>query len=407
MKLSFNQLFTALTLVAGAQLAAAEPATSTTANQTETSAAPQFTFKPIGRVQFDGALYSPDGNGFSDGFALPDTRLGVRADYGKWSGTVVAGYSFGKLTMKDVYIQYNIKPNQLLRMGYFIHHFGIVAASPSSLYPAMLAPISDTFFGCSPRNVGAMYLANFKNVAVSGSVFSDGSTITTAASDQGKSSIGAMSRFIFHPASLKQHNLIAHVGVSLAYQSALHSRAFDDDAQAMRLTPGYFNFSASYPTRVSTASLLSAKVSDAKGVFKLSPELIVAKNRVAFEGQYYYMNVNREAGCASYAAHGAYGMLRSQLIGKGYSYSAVNSVLAAPKPGTLELVLGYNYTNADSKKCAVYGGVTNDYSATFNYYINPYILTRLRYSYTDFSSDNNPTNKRHINTIQARLQINF
>ena len=46
------------------------------------------------------------------------------------------------------------------------------------------------------------------------------------------------------------------------------------------------------------------------------------------------------------------------------------------------MVLMYNYTNASDASAGIYGGITNDASCTFNYYINKYMIARLRYSYT-------------------------
>ncbi|MDE6866324.1 MAG: hypothetical protein K2J23_02905, partial [Muribaculaceae bacterium] len=40
---------------------------------------PKLTFKPAGRILFDGALFAPNKNGFSDGVALPEIRLGGTA----------------------------------------------------------------------------------------------------------------------------------------------------------------------------------------------------------------------------------------------------------------------------------------------------------------------------------------
>ena len=35
---------------------------------------PKLTFKPAGRILFDGALFAPNKHGFSDGVAIPDIR---------------------------------------------------------------------------------------------------------------------------------------------------------------------------------------------------------------------------------------------------------------------------------------------------------------------------------------------
>ena len=67
---------------------------------------PKLTFKPAGRILFDGALFAPNKNGFSDGVAIPDIRLGGTASYGNFSGKLDIGYGMGKLSLKDVFIAY-------------------------------------------------------------------------------------------------------------------------------------------------------------------------------------------------------------------------------------------------------------------------------------------------------------
>lgn len=69
-------------------------------------------------------------------------------------------------------------------------------------------------------------------------------------------------------------------------------------------------------------------------------------------------------------------------------------------------MLSYNYTNANSAKAQIWGGITNDYSVTFNYYINKYMLCRLRYSYTNIrNAADMPDN--HVNIVEARVQFKF
>ena len=108
----------------------------------------------------------------------------------------------------------------------------------------------------------------------------------------------------------------------------------------------------------------------------------------------------------TYTAQGVYGLLRGLLIGDSYGYSHGDAGLATPKPGSLEMILGYNYMNANSRKAEVFGGISNDYSLTLNYYINKYMLARLRYSYTDVRHSA-VQKDRHVSTIQARIQIIF
>lgn len=364
---------------------------------------PKFTLTPTGRVLFDGAVYSPDGDGFADGVAMPDIRMGLKAAYGNWSAKIDVGYGFKKLGFKDVFIQYEFNKSNLLRLGYFVHQFGLNASTSSSMKPAMEAPISDNFFAATSRNMGLMYVLNRPSVFLGVSAFVSGDCMGTHANDMAKVSAGALNRLVYRP--WHDTGLVGQLGLSLWYQSAMHTKMTADDGHTYA-SPGYFDYSTTFPTRVCSTPLLGAKIEDAKGVFKLSPEAVFAKGRIGVEGQYYYMRVTRDASRPAYVAQGGYALLRGILIGKDYGYSAADAGLATPAPKTLEMVLGYNYTDANSTKAGIYGGRTNDYSVTLNYYINKYMVARLRYSYTDVS-DSDVQRNRHVNIVQARLQFKF
>lgn len=364
---------------------------------------PKLTVKPTGRVLMDGAVYLPDGDGLADGAALPDIRMGVKASYGKWSGKIDAGYSFNKLSMKDVYIQYSFDPANYLRAGYFVHQFGLNAATSSSMKPQMEAATTDTYFNATGRNIGVEYVHDRGQAFLSFSGIVAGTSMTSPSNDQEKVSVGALNRAVWRP--FHETGRVAQVGISLWYQSALHKKDVNDDGETVA-SPGYFNWSAGFPTRVSKEGMLGADVTYAKGVFKLSPEWLLMKGRIACEGQYYFMNVARRSGYESYRAQGVYGLLRGILIGSDYGYSHGDAGLATPGKGTLEMVLGYNYTDGNQGRSGIHGGISNDASMTLNYYFNQYVIGRLRYSYTDVRSSD-VQRHRHVNAIQARLQIIF
>lgn len=229
-----------------------------------------------------------------------------------------------------------------------------------------------------------------------------GTSLTTPANEQGKVSYGGLTRLVFRP--WHSTGLVGQVGISGWIQSAMHKAEEVDGVSVPG--EGYFNYDATFPTRVCKTTMIGAEVTDARSVFKLSPELVVAKGRVALEGQYYYMNVSRKNGMESYKASGVYGLLRGVLIGGDYGYSSADAGLATPAPKTLEVVAGYNYTDATCGKAGINGGRTNDASLTFNYYINKYVIARLRYSYTNvWGSD--VMCDRHVNIVQARIQFKF
>lgn len=119
---------------------------------------PKFKFTPAGRILLDGAVFTPHHDGFADGVAIPDIRLGGKAEYGNWLAKIDVGYSFGKIGLKDVYLQYKFNDNNLLRGGYFVHQFGLQSATSSSMKPSFEAPITDTYMNATGRNLGVMYM---------------------------------------------------------------------------------------------------------------------------------------------------------------------------------------------------------------------------------------------------------
>lgn len=210
-----------------------------------------------------------------------------------------------------------------------------------------------------------------------------------------------MARLVWRP--YHQEGKIAQVGISGWYQSPLHKREIIDGEPETQT--GYFKFSSNFPTKVDKVTMMSADVQEAKGMFKLSPELLLATGRFAAEAQYYYMNVARNNSLPSYHAHGTYGFLRTLILGaNNYTYSMGDACIANPRPGTLEAVAGYSYT--DGTNAGIMGGVSHEASLTFNYYINKYMVVRLRYSYNNIRQSSAIDNM-HVNIIQARLQFKF
>ena len=361
---------------------------------------PKFKFTPSGRILFDGALFAPHHNGFTDGVAIPDIRLGGKVTYGKWMAKIDVGYSFGKIGIKDVYMQYTFNEHNLLRGGYFVHQFGLQSATSSSMKPSFEAPLTDTYMNATGRNLGFMYLYDKNDFLASASLIF-GTKITEHANDNGKVSVGGITRLLWRP--LHEEGKVVQIGMSGWYQSAMHKAVTNEDG-SKGYSSGFFNYSANYPTRVDQITLLSTEINNARGVVKLSPELLLSKDRFALEAQYYYMSVNRKDAHA-FISNGAYGLFRGLICGDDkYGYSSADGGLATPKPKTLEFVLGYNYTNAN--KAGIQGGISNDYSLTFNYYINKYMIARLRYSYTNVHSSA-AVPRNHVNIIEARVQFKF
>lgn len=364
---------------------------------------PKFSIKPTGRILMDGAVYmggnskieNDEDTKFVDGVAIPDLRLGAKASYGKWKAKIDVGFGYGKVGLKDTYIEYDINESNLIRGGYFVPQWGLNSETSSSMKPSYEEPTSNEFFYANPRLLALMWVYDKGKYFAGTSVFTEAAAMTNNATAMGKQSWGVQTRLLFRPNHVDGD--VLQLGCSFNYSSPNN-----DEHNG-------FSYSANFPSRVSKVTDLSATVDHAKGSFKLSPEFLLIKGNVAFEAQYYYMNVVRKDGFKNFKAHGAYGMFRTLLIGSQYTYTHADAGVATPAARSLEMVLGYNYTKASDSSAEVWGGISQDINCTFNYYINSWMIARLRYSYTTVRDRKveNLLPKRHVNILEARLQIIF
>lgn len=365
--------------------------------------APKLSFKPTGRVLMDGAFYMGGNKGveegsdtrFVDGVAIPDVRLGAKFTYGKWKAKIDVGFSYGKVGLKDTYFEYDFNPENLVRFGYFVPQWGLNSETSSSMKQTYEEPTSNEFFYANPRLLAAMWVYDKGQYFAGTSVFVEAGAMTQNANVMGRQAWGAQTRLVWRPRH--ENGDVLQIGSSFNY-----SKPTADDHTG-------FSYTANFPSRVSKVPLLAANIDHAKGLFKMTPEFLLVKNRIAVESQYYYMNVGRNDGLHNYQAHGVYGIFRTLLIGDRYNYSHADAGVATPSKGSLELAIGYNYTDASDNKAGIHGGVMHDANCTLNYYINSWMLARLRYSYTTVHDRmvEGLLPSRHVNTIEARLQIIF
>ena len=87
---------------------------------------PKLSVKPSGRILFDAAYINPQNqkDELKSGVAIPDMRVGVGFSYGKWKAKLDIGYAYGKVGLKDVFVQYDFDKLNSIRGGYFIHQYG-------------------------------------------------------------------------------------------------------------------------------------------------------------------------------------------------------------------------------------------------------------------------------------------
>ena len=352
--------------------------------------------QPTGRILMDAAAYATNDDEFKAGVAIPDVRAGVKASYGKWKAKVDVGYAFGKVGLKDLFMEYDFTSSFLLRAGNFVHQFGLQSATSSAMKVSMEEPTSNSVFNFS-RLLGVMAQYDKGQFFGTFSLNVESNALTMTANQMGKTGYGGMTRLVWRP--MFQDGLVAQIGMSFALQSPTYN------ANAA-LNHKSVTVSGNFPTRVNSIEAIGATVDDAKSSFRFSPELLLCYQRVALESQYYYMRVDRHNDLNAFVGYGTYAMLRGIAVGDNYKYSHADGGLATPDPKSLELVLLYNYTNLSNKEAGIMGGRVNEVSLTANWYINKWMIWRFRAGYTHrWNAAGLPD--VDLGAFQTRLQIIF
>ena len=148
-------------------------------------------------------------------------RVGVSATYGKWKAKVGVGFARQSLSLKDICLDYNFNKENLIRMGYFVHQFGLQSGTSSSFKITMEEPLANQAFFNS-RLIGAMFVHAGEKYHTTASVFAENDAMKMTADKLGNEAWGAMTRLVWHPTT--EHGKIFHVGVSGAYESPRYNK---------------------------------------------------------------------------------------------------------------------------------------------------------------------------------------
>ena len=364
---------------------------------------PKFKIMPSGRVLIDGALYaSPQKHMFKDGMAIPEARLGAKLWYGKWSSWIDVGFAYGKIGLRNMWIQYDFNDNNSVRVGNFLQPFGYQSPVTANNKPTFEQPLVSALF-TPGLQLGLMY--TFKNpMFYSATSFHVESSALTNAMNYplfNQQGYTLLTRFVMRNKNAGQKDKpIFHGGISFGFSSPDRHLIDDEDIHS-----GFTN-SAYFPTKVSSVTAVSAIVGDAINRFKLTPELLLGYKKLALESQYFFQTISRKSHQPAFNAQGAYVTLRGLLIGGDYGYDSSIGQLSTPKKNALELVADYNYVTLSDSKAGIFGGRANSFNCTLNYYFNAYITARLNYTFTH-TWDRKDVDPMTQNAFQLRIMVLF
>jgi phosphate-selective porin OprO/OprP len=359
---------------------------------------PKLTVKPSGRILFDAAYINPkyQEEDLNSGVGIPDFRVGVGFTYGKWKGKIDMGYAYGKVNMKDVWLQYDFDKTNFVRGGYFIHQYGFQSSTSSSFKETMEEPQSNACFN-NDRMIGLMYEYNGKQFLAAASFVVESDAMKQTTDQTGDETVGAMTRLLYRP--LAERGKMFQVGISGGIEGARYNSNEE-------MNHAQFTLNTRWPTRVAKVNAQQAVVDHAKTMYKFSPEIMYSQGRFAVIGQYFFNNITRDNNLKSFTGNGAYVTLRGLIKGRSYAPNMGDGGIATPDPGNMELCLQYNYTSLSDETAGILGGKLHDIALCYNFYPNKYMIWRVRASYTKVTNRSDYDNN-HCSILETRLQVKF
>ena len=357
---------------------------------------PKLIVKPSGRILFDASYVNAQHqeDKLNSGVEIPDMRIGVGFSYDCWKGKIDIGYAYGKVNMKDVWLQYDFDPHNFIRGGYFIHQYGYQSCTSSSFKETMEEPQSNAVFN-NDRMMGLMYEHTTDKILATASVVVETDAMKQTTDASGKQAPGAMTRLVYHP--FIERGKIFHVGISGGIEGARYSSTDS-------LNHKQFTLSTRWPMRVAKVDAQQALVTNAKLMYKFSPEVLYSFGRFSIIGQYFWNRITRDNGLPDFTGTGAYVTLRGLIKGHSYSYTKTDGGIATPDPGNMELCLQYNYTSLSN--AGIRGGDLHDWALCYNYYPNKYMIWRIRASYTQVTNRSGFEDNK-VSILESRFQVKF
>lgn len=354
-----------------------------------------FKIVPTSRLLVDGATYLGEENvELTDGVSIRDFRMGLKATYSSFFLKADVSFANNKVSLKDIYGQYNVNNHSFLRIGHFTVPFGLQSAYGTAHKQFMAEPSSNIYQ--VGRRVGVMHSVWNKRLWLSYGIFADLKSISESTDVSGSQGYNLAQRFTYKPINTDEHLL--QLGFSMNH---IKAEAPGKDH------PKSFNYKTGYLTVVDKTKAINAVVDHARYENKYTVELAGIYKSVAIESQYYWSNIKRRE-LPSFNSDGFYVVAKGILLNRSdYKYNSQTAGINHPSSkNALELAIGYSMVNMNSNKAAIYGGRMDDISIGLAFYLNKYITFRTNYSYITVKPGAGEP-KKTVNALQVRAQYYF
>lgn len=344
---------------------------------------------PTARFLFDGGKFHSKDVPLTDGVVVRDFRLGLKGTYNEFNFKADVSLSQNKVSLKDVFLQYNINKTSFVRGGHYTVPFGLQSAYGSADKEYLSDPSSNIFqIG---RRVGIMHSVWNKRLWLSYGAFADGSAVTQSTDVSGKQGYVLAERFVYKP--IVGTDKLLQVGFSYN-----HVRA-----ESNSLKPKLFKYSTPYLTGVDKTKAVDAVIDDARYENKYTFELAGFYKSFALESQYYGSRIERNGGKNAFDSNGYYIAARGIILNRAdYQYSEASAGICNPRDKALELTVGYGSLNMNDANAAILGGKMDDVSVGLAFYWNKHVTIRANYSHIVVTKPELPN--KEVDALQCRIQ---
>lgn len=381
-----------------------------------TSADGAYSFRLVGRVQFDGAFFSGDDNRNGNALGIRRGRLGYKAVLAKdWISELSVDFADNAVDIKDAYIGYVGIKNSTILAGQFKTPFGNEQLTSSKdiwfverAYIDSLAP---------GRRLGFGYTYGADNFSAAAALFTQEIAPDTTGLDQGW---GWAARGTFAPV-MKSETRAIHLGAAaIGWQPNVGV-----GAGSILPPPTYIMEFSARPevSKIAKAKYLNTgDLANVDNVQEFGFELAAVWDSFAFQSEYITANVSRRSGSVGLSDHdfdGWYAQASYVINGKR-KYAAdeglVDKVsLGKGKGGAWEFALRYSTMDLNDLTPVdpIKGGSAKNFTVGLSYYPNNNI--RLMANWTAVDNDEYAKPKKlygaipgdDFNVLQFRVQYAF
>lgn len=359
----------------------------------------KYHVKFFGRISADGGIFwGEKDQKMANGTTISQLAFGGTVFFGeRLSGKFEIDFSNGNLLLLDNFITYNFTKRFGLRAGNIQEAFSMdLLNSFKDLSLMNRAQVVNAFAPGHHLGLQGVYEdkqwlltggVHFQKSMVLGNKENSDSNLKKG-QNEGYSLTG---RAVWMPQNRSKEKGL-HIGVAASYGTPKTDVGPDTPPKTVRYSQSESTISkikftdTGYITDVNNTWLVGAELAGYYGPWK-------------FQAEYIQQDVNRSNGLADESFSGFYVQSSCLLLGGKQDYNNSRGAFNQPligKKGDIELALRFD--RLDMNGTVIKGGVSNQYTAGVNYYVNENLKVQLNYYYITHND---------YNSLNVRVQLRF